>query len=409
MKNIEILAPAGSLDRLKTAIIYGADAVYAGGEEFSLRAAAKNFSKDDLKEGIDFVKSRGKKIYITANIIPHNEDIDAFPRFLEEMEELSPDGLIISDLGAFMMAKKYAPHIPIHVSTQANNVNYMTVRSWHELGAERVVLGRELSFDEIREIREKTDESLELEAFVHGAMCISYSGRCLLSNYMIERDANNGECAHPCRWKYSLVEEQRPGEFMDVFENERGTFIFNSKDLCMIEYIPELVKSGISSFKIEGRVKTEYYVATVVKTYREALDTYLQNPDKYVFKDEWLEELLKVSNRHYTTGFFLGKPSETAQVYESSAYIRNYNVLAVAIGYDEATGETIFEQRNKFSCGDEVEIIMPKEKFMTHIVTEMKNEDGEKIDSAPHAKQIVKINLGRRLPQNAMMRKRRED
>ncbi len=409
MKNIEILAPAGSLDRLKTAITYGADAVYAGGEEFSLRAAAKNFSKDDLKEGIDFVKSRGKKIYITANIIPHNEDIDAFPRFLEEMESLSPDGLIISDLGAFMMAKKYAPHIPIHVSTQANNVNYMTVNSWHELGAERVVLGRELSFDEIRKIREKTDSSLELEAFVHGAMCISYSGRCLLSNYMIERDANNGECAHPCRWKYSLVEEQRPGEFMDVFENERGTFIFNSKDLCMIEYIPELVKSGISSFKIEGRVKTEYYVATVVKTYREALDAYLENPDKYVFKDEWLEELLKVSNRHYTTGFFLGKPSETAQVYESSAYIRNYNVCAVAIGYDEETGETIFEQRNKFSLFDEVEIIMPKEKFMTHIVTEMKNEDGEKIDSAPHAKQIVKINLGRRLPEMAMIRKRRED
>lgn len=409
MKNIEILAPAGSLDRLKTAITYGADAVYAGGEEFSLRAAAKNFSKDDLKEGIDFVKSRGKKIYITANIIPHNEDIDAFPRFLEEMESLSPDGLIISDLGAFMMAKKYAPHIPIHVSTQANNVNYMTVNSWHELGAERVVLGRELSFDEIRKIREKTDSSLELEAFVHGAMCISYSGRCLLSNYMIERDANNGECAHPCRWKYSLVEEQRPGEFMDVFENERGTFIFNSKDLCMIEYIPELVKSGISSFKIEGRVKTEYYVATVVKTYREALDAYLENPDKYVFKDEWLEELLKVSNRHYTTGFFLGKPSETAQVYESSAYIRNYNVCAVATGYDEETGETIFEQRNKFSLFDEVEIIMPKEKFMTHIVTEMKNEEGTAIDSAPHAKQIVKINLGRKVPPMAMMRKRRED
>lgn len=409
MRNIEILAPAGSLERLKTAITYGADAVYAGGEEFSLRAAAKNFSKDDLLRGIEFVRAKNKKIYITANIIPHNKDMDAFPKFLEEMERLRPDGLIISDLGAFMAAKKYAPSVPIHVSTQANNVNYMTVNSWHELGAERVVLGRELSFDEIREIRDKAPHGLQLEAFVHGAMCISYSGRCLLSNYMIERDANNGECAHPCRWKYSIVEEQRPGEYMDVFENERGTYIFNSKDLCMIEYIPELVKSGIESFKIEGRVKTEYYVATVVKTYRSAVDSYLENPDKYVFKKEWMDELLKVSNRHYTTGFFLGKPSETAQVYESSAYIRDYNVCAVVVGYDEETGETIFEQRNKFSLGDEVEIIMPNEKFMTYIVTQMKNADGEQIESAPHARQIVKINLGRKLPTLAMMRKRRED
>ncbi|MBR5506559.1 MAG: U32 family peptidase, partial [Clostridia bacterium] len=402
MSKYEILAPAGSLERLKTAITYGADAVYAGGEEFSLRAAAKNFSKDDLLRGVDFVRSHGKKIYITANIIPHNKDMDEFPRFLEEMEKLRPDGLIISDLGAFMAAKKYAPSVPIHVSTQANNVNYMTVNSWHELGAERVVLGRELSFDEIKEIRERTPESLELEAFVHGAMCISYSGRCLLSNYMINRDANNGECAHPCRWKYSLVEEQRPGEYMDVFENERGTYIFNSKDLCMIEYIPELVKSGIMSFKIEGRVKTEYYVATVVKTYREALDSYLDNPDKYEFKKEWMDELLKVSNRHYTTGFFLGKPDTTAQVYTSSAYIRNYNVCAVVIGYDEETGETILEQRNKFSVGDEVEIIMPKEKFISHTVTKMTNEENEEIESAPHARQIIKINFGRKLPEMAM-------
>lgn len=409
MNNFEILAPAGSLDRLKTAITYGADAVYAGGEEFSLRAAAKNFSKDDLYRGVDFVKSRGKKMYITANIIPHNKDMDEFPRFLEEMEKLSPDGLIISDLGAFMAAKKYAPNIPLHVSTQANNVNYMTVKSWHDLGAQRVVLGRELSFDEIREIRDKTPKELELEAFVHGAMCISYSGRCLLSNYMIQRDANNGECAHPCRWKYSLVEEQRPGEYMDVFENERGTYIFNSKDLCMIEYIPELINSGITSFKIEGRVKTEYYVATVVKTYREAIDTYLENPDKYEFKPEWMEELYKVSNRHYTTGFFLGKPSTDAQVYTSSAYIREYNVCAVVVGYDEETGETILEQRNKFSVGDDVEVIIPNEKFISHKVEKMTNEDGEKIESAPHAKQIIKINFGRKLPEMSMVRKRRED
>ncbi|MBR6646210.1 MAG: U32 family peptidase [Clostridia bacterium] len=409
MNDFEILAPAGNLSRLKTAITYGADAVYAGGEEFSLRAAAQNFSKDDLYRGVEYVHSRNKKIYITANIFPHNKDIDEMPRFFEEMEKLSPDGLIISDLGTFMMAKEYAPNVPIHVSTQANNVNYKTVNTWHSLGAERVVLGRELSFDEIREIRDKIPKELELEAFIHGAMCISYSGRCLLSNYMIGRDANNGECAHPCRWKYSLVEEQRPGEYMDVFENERGTFIFNSKDLCMIEYIPELCSSGITSFKIEGRVKTDYYVATVVKTYREALDTYLSNPDKYEFKKEWLEELYKVSNRHYTTGFFLGKPTEEAQVYESSAYIRDYNVCAVVVGYDEETGETILEQRNKFSVGDEVEVIMPKESFFSHTVTKMTDEQGIDIKDAPHARQIIKINFGRKLPEMSMVRKRRED
>ncbi len=409
MSNFEILAPAGNLSRLKTAITYGADAVYAGGEEFSLRAAAQNFSKDDLLRGIEFVHNQNKKIYITANIFPHNKDIDEMPRFFEEMEKLSPDGLIISDLGAFMMAKKYAPSVPIHVSTQANNVNYMTVNAWGELGAERVVLGRELSFDEIKEIREKTPKEIELEAFVHGAMCISYSGRCLLSNYMINRDANNGECAHPCRWKYSLVEEQRPGEYMDVVENERGTYIFNSKDLCMIKHIPELCASGITSFKIEGRVKTEYYVATVVKTYREALDSYLSNPDKYVFKEEWMDELYKVSNRHYTTGFFLGKPTDDAQVYTSSAYIREYNVCAVVIGFDEETGETILEQRNKFSVGDDVEVIMPKESFLPATVTKMTDGDGNEIESCPHARQIIKINFGRQLPKDSMVRKRRED
>lgn len=409
MNKFELLAPAGSLSRLKTAITYGADAVYAGGEEFSLRAAAKNFSKDDLLRGVEFVREHDKKIYITANIIPHNSDIESLPRFFEEMEKLAPDGLIISDLGTFMMAKQYAPHVPIHVSTQANNVNYMTVNAWHELGAERVVLGRELSFEEIRQIREKTPKELELEAFVHGAMCISYSGRCLLSSYMAGRDANNGECAHPCRWKYSLAEEQRPGEYMDVFENERGTYIFNSKDLCMIEYIPELVKSGLTSFKIEGRVKTEYYVATVVKTYREAIDSYLESPEKYEFKKGWLEELLKVSNRHYTTGFFWGRPDNDAQVYTSSAYIRDYNICALVTDYDEKTGETILEQRNKFSVGDEIEVIMPGEAFISHKVVTMRNEACEEIESAPHARQIIRINFGRKLPRLAMLRKRRED
>ncbi len=409
MNQIELLAPAGNLERLKMAITYGADAVYAGGEAFSLRSAAKNFSHDDLLRGVEFAHEHSKKIYITANIIPHNEDIDKFPQFLEELNSLNVDGLIISDLGAFMMAKEFAPNIPIHVSTQANNVNYRTVSAWYELGASRVVLARELSFKEIREIRDKIPEDLELEAFIHGAMCISYSGRCLLSNYMTGRDANQGECAHPCRWNYSLVEQQRPGEYMDVFENERGTFIFNSRDLCMIEHIPELVNSGITSFKLEGRVKTEYYVATVVKTYRAAIDAYLENPDGYKFKPEWAEELAKVSNRHYTTGFYLGKPDKDSQVYGSSSYIRTYEVVAMVEGFDEETGETILTQRNRFFTGDELEIVPPKGDFIPYTVKEMKNEDGENIESAPHAQQIIRMHLPERYPARTMLRKKRLD
>ncbi len=409
MNPIELLAPAGNLDRLKMAITYGADAVYAGGEAFSLRAAAKNFSRDDLARGIEFAHARGKKMYITANIIPHNKDIDAFPKFLEEMNELGPDALIIADLGAFMLAKQYAPNIPVHISTQANNVNYRSVQAWNDLGAKRVVLARELSLDEISEIRQKVSPELELEAFVHGAMCISYSGRCLLSNYMTSRDANQGECAHPCRWNYSLVEQQRPGEYMDVFENERGTFIFNSRDLCMIEHIPELIKSGITSFKLEGRVKTEYYVATVVKAYREAIDSYLSNPEKYAFNPKWTDELSKVSNRHYTTGFYLGKPDSDAQVYGSSSYIRTYEIVAMVEGYDESTGETILSQRNRFFAGDELEIVPPVGDFIPYTVDKMKNEDDEEITSAPHAQQIIKMRLPGQFPERTMLRKTRND
>ncbi len=407
MNQIELLSPAGSLEKLKMAILYGADAVYAGGEEFSLRAAAKNFSSDDLLRGIDFVRKHNKKIYITANIFPHNSDLESVPKFMEEMEKLGPDGLIISDLGMFSMAKKYAPSIPLHVSTQANCVNYMAAKTWYELGAKRVVLARELSFDEIAEIRKNTDEDLELEAFVHGAMCISYSGRCLLSSYMAGRDSNQGDCAHPCRWNYSLVEEKRPGEYMDVFENERGTFIFNSKDLCMINYIPELIKSGITSFKLEGRVKTEYYVAIVTKAYRAAIDAYLDNPEKYKFNPEWAEELSKVSNRRYTNGFYLGKPNEEAQVYGSSSYIREYDIVGLIKGYDEESGENIIEQRNRLFTGDEIEVVPPREKYFSHKISEMKDENNNVIDCAPHAQQIIKIKLGARLPENTILRKKR--
>ena len=407
MRKPELLAPAGSLDRLKTAIAFGADAVYAGGEAFSMRTASKNFSAEDLKRGRELTLAQNKKLYIAVNIIPHNEDMEALPAYLTELRDLSPDGLIISDLGVLSMAKKYAPEIPVHISTQANNVNYETFNMWHSLGASRVVCARELSFEEIREIKNNIPDTLEIKAFIHGAMCISYSGRCLLSNYMAGRDSNQGNCAHPCRWNYHLVEEQRPGEYLPVYENERGTFIFNSRDLCMIEYIPQLVQSGIDSLKLEGRVKTEYYVATVVKTYREAIDRYFENPDAYQTDPKWLEELSKVSNRHYTTGFYLGKPDETAQVYETSAYVRTYDVVAVVMGYDEKTGDVLLEQRNRFFRGDELEAVIPFADTLHFKAEDLRDGDGNEIDSAPHAQQILRMNLGRELPPLSLLRKER--
>ncbi len=409
MQQIELLAPAGSLSRLKTAIQYGADAVYAGGEAFSLRGAAQNFSLSAFEEGIAYAHARGKKLYVTANIIPHNSDLPGMARYFAELDALRPDGLLVSDFGAFLLAREHAPHIPIHISTQANNVNYRTVDAWHKMGAKRVVLARELSLAEIADIRAHVSAELELEAFVHGAMCISYSGRCLLSNYMASRDANGGACAHPCRWNYALMEEKRPGEYLPVYENERGTFIFNSKDLAMIEHIPELAESGITSFKIEGRVKTEYYVACVTKVYREAIDAYLANPAGYTCSPAWMEELGKVSNRRYTTGFYLGKPDETSQVYGSSSYIRTYEVVGLVTGYDEATKETILTQRNRFFEGDTLEIVPPKGPFVTVTAQRMRNGEGEPIRSAPHAAMTVRMPLGARYEPGTILRKARED
>jgi len=408
VKKPELLAPAGNLERLKTAIAFGADAVYAGGEAFSMRSAAKNFSSDDLKRARELTLSKNKKLYIAVNIIPHNRDMEELPAYLEELSALSPDGLIVSDLGVFSMAKELAPHVPLHISTQANNTNSQSFTAWHKLGATRVVCARELSFEEIKEIRENIPEDLEIEAFVHGAMCISYSGRCLLSGYMTGRDSNQGNCAHPCRWNYSLVEEQRPGEYYPVYENERGTFIFNSKDLCMIEYIPQIVESGINSLKLEGRVKTEYYVATVVKAYREAIDRYFENPETYQTDPEWLEELSKVSNRHYTTGFYLGKPDDSAQNYETSAYVRNYDVAAVVVGYDEATGDVLVEQRNRFFEGEELETVVPFEKSFAFTVKNMRDEAGNPVEVAPHPRQILRLPIGRELPVLSLLRKKKE-
>ncbi len=405
MQKPELLAPGGSLEKLKTAIDYGADAVYIGGEAFSLRVAAENFSKEDMKEGIKYAHDRGKKVYLTANIFPHNSDIDEFEKYIEEIRPLGFDAVLISDLGMFDIMRTLAPEIPIHVSTQANNVNYRSAMMWHKLGAKRVVLAREMSFKEIAEIQDKIPEDLELEAFVHGAMCISYSGRCLLSNYMTSRDSNMGACSHPCRWNYKLVEEKRPGQYMDVFENERGTFIFNSKDLCMIEHIPELVKSGISSLKIEGRVKTSYYVATVVGAYRREIDRYFADPENYTFKEDEYAELCKVSHRPYTTGFYYHKPDENSQVYETSSYIRDYELIGIVLDYDENTGTATVTQRNRFFKGDEIEIIQPMKPYFTQTVEYMENEEGEEIDVAPHAEQIVKIPVKKPVVNGAMLRK----
>ena len=406
IKKPELLAPGGSLLKLKTAIDFGADAVYIGGDAFSLRVAAENFSVEDMYEGIRYAHDRGKKVYLTSNIIAHNRAIEKFRSFIEEIRPMGFDAVLIADLGLFGMIREIAPEIPVHISTQANNTNYKTVEMWHKMGAERVVLGREMSFNEIAEIQSKVPD-VELEAFVHGAMCISYSGRCLLSNYMTGRNSNLGACAHPCRWNYSLVEEKRPGEYFDVFENERGTFIFNSKDLCMIEHIPELVKSGVASLKIEGRVKTAFYVATIVGAYRREIDRYCADPENYVFNPDELDELCKVSHRPYTTGFFYGRPASDGQVYETSSYIRDYELVGIVTGYDKETKRLTVSQRNRFFAGDELEIIQPNKPYVTITAENMVNHKGETIDVAPHAEEIITMDCTEEIPVGAMVRKRK--
>lgn len=407
MKKPELLAPGGSLEKLKTAIMYGADAVYIGGEAFSLRVAAENFSAQDMREGIKFAHDRGRKVYLTANILPHNDDIDDFEKFVNEIRSFGFDAVLIADLGLFDMMQELAPEIPIHVSTQANNINYRSAIKWHKMGAKRVVLAREMSFREIEQFQQKIPEDLELEAFIHGAMCISYSGRCLLSNYMTGRESNLGACAHPCRWNYKLVEETRPGEYMDVFENERGTFIFNSKDLCTIRHIPELVRSGITSLKIEGRVKTSYYVATVVGAYRREIDRYFEDPENYVFNEEEFEELCKVSHRPYTTGFYFGKPDENAQVYTSSSYIRDYDLIGIVTDYNSDTLMATVSQRNRFFKGDEIEIIQPQKPFFTQTIDVMYDDKGEEIEVANHAEQTVIFKTAQPVTAGAMLRKKK--
>lgn len=394
MRNLELLIPAGSLDVLKTAVIYGADAVYLGGEAFGLRAKAKNFTNEEIKEGIAFAHARGVKVYITANILAHNDDLPGVEAYFEEMKDIQPDALIISDPGVFAIAKRILPEMELHISTQANNTNYGTYLFWHELGAKRVVSARELSLKEIKEIREKIPEDMEIESFIHGAMCISYSGRCLLSNYFVGRDANQGACTHPCRWKYSVVEETRPGEYMPVYENERGTYIFNSKDLCMIEHIPEMIDAGIDSFKIEGRMKTALYVATVARTYRKAIDDYLESPEKYQANMEWYkEEIGKCTYREFTTGFYFNKPTSETQIYDSNTYVKNYTYLGTV---EEVREDGCFrmEQKNKFTVGETVEVMKPDGKNLEVTVKAIYDAEGNAMESAPHPKQVLWVDLG---------------
>ena len=375
-------------------MVFGADAVYIGGEVFSLRAKSKNFSMEDMREGIAFAHAHGARVYVTANILAHNGDLDGVENYFHELKAIGPDALIISDPGVFQIAKEVCPEIEIHISTQANNTNYRTYRFWHSLGAKRVVSARELSMDELRELRANIPEDLEIETFIHGAMCISYSGRCLLSSYFTGRDANQGACTHPCRWKYAIMEETRPGEYLPVYENERGTYIFNSKDLCMIEHIPELVEAGIDSFKIEGRMKTALYVAVVTRTYRQAIDDYLKDEVLYRSRmDYYKEEIAKCTYRQFTTGFFFGKPDHDTQIYDNNTYIKAYTYLGL-IGEDQGDGFYGLEQRNKFSVGDTIEVMKPDGRDLEVTVQAMTDAEGTMIESCPHPKQKIFVNLG---------------
>lgn len=403
-RHIEVLSPAGNMDKLKMAIRYGADAVYCAGQSFGLRASSSNFSNEELKEAVEFAHSHSKKIYVTCNIIPHNEDLVGLEDYLKFLESIHVDAIIVADLGIFLLAKRVAPNLERHVSTQANTTNYLTTEFWKEQGASRVVVAREVSIADIKTMKEAAD--IEIEAFVHGAMCISYSGRCLLSNYFTTRDANRGQCTQACRWKYSLVEENRPGEYYPIEEDQHGTYIFNSKDLCLLKYIPDLVEAGVDSLKIEGRMKSVHYAATVTKVYREAVDSYLADPEHYEVKPEWIEELEKISHRPYTEGFSVEKPDETAQNYGESSNTQTHDFIGLVEGYNAEEGYAYLEQRNNFKVGDEVEFCQPHGELVHHVITKMTDEEGNEITVAPHPQMKVRLYIDTPLEQYAMMRRR---
>ena len=406
MRKPELLVPASSLEVLKIATVFGADAVYIGGEAFGLRAKARNFSKEEMAQGIAFAHEHGVKVYVTVNILAHNYDLAGVREYLKELKELKPDALIIADPGIFTYAKEICPEIERHISTQANNTNYETYRFWYKLGAKRVVTARELSLEEIRQIRANIPDDMEIETFIHGAMCISYSGRCLLSNFLVGRDANQGSCTHPCRWKYSIVEESRPGEYMPVYENERGTYIFNSKDLCMIEHMVDILTSGIDSLKIEGRMKTALYVAAVTRTYRRAIDDYKTSPD--LFKknlDYYREEIAKCTYRQFTTGFYYGKTDENSQIYDANTYIKEYTYIGIVQDIDE-NGWCKIYQRNKFSVGETIEVMLPDGSNKNLPVLAMEDGDRNSVESAPHPKQEIWINFGEALERGFLLRRK---
>lgn len=408
MKPIELLAPAGDLEKFKIAIHYGADAVYCGGESFSLRAGAKNMTLSELSDGVQFAHDRGKKVYFALNILAHNEDLQGLESYVKELSTIPFDAYIVADPGVFYWLQVNYPGITVHLSTQANTTNSMAASFWHKQGIQRIVLARELSLAEIRQLKDQTPDTLELEAFVHGAMCISYSGRCLLSNFMVGRDANRGECTHPCRWNYQLVEEKRPGEYFPIEEDQHGSYIMNSKDLCMIEHIPELIEAGVNSFKIEGRNKSVFYVASVVRAYRNAIDAYVKDPANVQFDPAWMEEVSKASHRLYTKGFYFGNPGAEEQNYETSQYVRDYTFCGIVKSYDPATGLATIEQRNKLSLRDEIELFGPTGTPFVQRIDAMYNLEGEPISTAPHAQQIIQIRMQQAVDQNYMVCIRKE-
>lgn len=407
MNKPELLAPAGNLEKLKTAINFGADAVYLGGSKFNLRAFADNFTTEELKEGIEFAHSRGKKVHVTLNIIPHNEDLAGIDDYLRELYDTGVDAVLIADPGILMIAKDAVPDLEIHLSTQANTVNYKSALFWHNIGVKRIVAAREMSLKDLKYMREKLPETCDLEAFVHGSMCMAYSGKCMLSNYMTGRDANRGACAQPCRYKYHLFEEKKSGEYQEITKDSNGTYLLNSKDLCMIEHIPELVDAGINSLKIEGRMKSSYYVASVVKAYREAIDKYAEDPDNFTFDPKWMDYLLKPSHRPYTTGFYFDE--EIRQHYESSSYIRDFDIVGIVRNYDSSSKVATIEQRNKVYNGDTVEVLTPKGENKIIKLKDMRNENGESIDNAPVAQMIFTVQCSEELKADDMLIKAKED
>lgn len=404
MQKMELLAPAGNMDKLKMALLYGADAVYLGGKSFGLRAFSDNFSLEEMEEAVRYAHGLGKKVHVTVNIFPHNADLNGLPEYLTSLRDIHVDAVLIADPGIFSLARQIVPDLPVHISTQANVTNWASAKFWHDAGAKRVVMAREVSLKDVKAIHDKVP--IELEGFVHGAMCISYSGRCLLSNYFTEnRDSNRGQCVQCCRFKYNVVEEKRPGQYFPVMEDERGTYIFNSKDLCLLPYLPDLYDAGLCSLKIEGRMKSVHYVATVVKVYRQAIDAYERDPEHFRVLPEWVEELEKISHRPYTRGFSVSRPTEADQVYSHSSNTQTHEFIGLVRSYDAERKLALIEQRNHFKVGQTVEFLQPKGRLVRCAVRRILDEDGQDLDAARHAQQVVAVPVDEPLEAYSMMRR----